>query len=95
METVYCKRPLGRGRKTIAGEKGATVEERAAVEREEVRLFRIEPDVVERTALGRSTIYEEIAAGRLRAVKIGRAVRVRSDDLAAWIESRTGDRPAA
>lgn len=53
------------------------------------RLLRIFPDVTEQTALGRSTIYDEIAAGRLRAIKIGRAVRVRSDDLERWIADRS------
>lgn len=61
----------------------------AVLEREAVRLLRIAPDVTHQTGLGRSTIYAEIAAGRLRAVRVGRAVRVRSDDLAAWIEART------
>lgn len=65
------------------------MDEQRSPERSTVRLLRISPDVTEATSLGRSTIYEEIAAGRLRAVKIGRAVRVRSDDLAAWIDSRT------
>jgi excisionase family DNA binding protein len=41
------------------------------------------------TNLGRSTIYQEIAAGRLRAIKIGRSVRVRRDDLDAWLDRHT------
>jgi excisionase family DNA binding protein len=52
-------------------------------------LLRIHPDVTGLTNLGRSTIYNEIAAGRLRAVKIGRAVRVRRDDLDRWLERHT------
>jgi excisionase family DNA binding protein len=52
-------------------------------------LLRIDPDVTGLTNLGRSTIYNEIAAGRLRAVKIGRAVRVRRDDLDRWLERHT------
>ena len=60
-------------------------------------LLRIHPDVTRLTSLGRSTIYQEIAAGRLRAVKIGRAVRVRRDDLQRWIERHTqgNDAPEA
>jgi excisionase family DNA binding protein len=49
-------------------------------------LLRIDPDVTELTRFGRSTIYREISSGRLRAVRIGRAVRVRRDDLGAWLE---------
>jgi excisionase family DNA binding protein len=52
-------------------------------------LLRIDPDVTRLTRLGRSTIYQEIAAGRLRAVKIGRSVRVRRDDLEAWLDRHT------
>lgn len=57
-------------------------------EREAI-LLRIHPDVTRMTNLGRSTIYQEIAAGRLRVVKIGRAVRVRRDDLDAWLDRHT------
>ena len=53
-------------------------------------LLKIHPGVTRLTSLGRTTIYNEIAAGRLRAVRIGRAVRVRRDDLDRWLERRTG-----
>lgn len=39
------------------------------------------------TGIGRSTIYEAIAAGKLRAVKNGRATIVLSDDLKRWLAS--------
>jgi excisionase family DNA binding protein len=55
---------------------------------EDVRLFTI-ADLVGMTRIGRTRIYEEIAAGRLRTVHFGRAVRVRSDDYARWVEERT------
>ena len=55
----------------------------------EAILLRIHPDVTRLTNLGRSTIYNEIAAGRLRAVRIGRAVRVRRDDLDRWLDRHT------
>lgn len=58
-------------------------------ERPEAVLLKIHPDVTGLTNLGRSTIYNEIAAGRLRAVKIGRAVRVRRDDLDRWLDRHT------
>ena len=49
-------------------------------------LLRVDPDVTALTTLGRSTVYREIASGRLRAVRIGRAVRVRPEDLQAWLD---------
>lgn len=64
--------------------------------RDEAVLLRIDPDVTRITNLGRTTIYAEINAGRLRAVKFGRAVRIRRDDLDAWIERHTtGDEAGA
>jgi excisionase family DNA binding protein len=63
----------------------ATQEARGA----EPILLRIHPDATRLTSLGRTTLYAEIAAGRLRAVKFGRAVRIRRDDLDAWIEKHT------
>jgi excisionase family DNA binding protein len=56
-------------------------------------LLRIHPDATRLTSLGRTTLYAEIAAGRLRAVKFGRAVRIRRDDLEAWIEKHTTAEP--
>ena len=44
-------------------------------------------EVCERTALSRSTIYREIDAGRLIAVKIGKSVRVTDSELRRYIES--------
>ena len=65
------------------------MEERDKNRATEPLLLRIHPDVTRLTSLGRSTIYNEIAAGRLRAVRIGRAVRVRRDDLDRWLERHT------
>ena len=62
--------------------------------RQEPLLLRIHPDATRLTNLGRTTLYAEIAAGRLRAVKFGRAVRIRRDDLDAWIERHTGEAPS-
>lgn len=44
-------------------------------------------EVSERTALSRSTIYREIDAGRLVAVKIGKSVRITDSELRRYIES--------
>ena len=54
------------------------------VEAERPRLYTV-PQVVYQTNLSRSTIYSEIAAGRLRVVKLGRAVRVPAEELDRWI----------
>lgn len=55
------------------------------VEAERRRLYTV-ADVVYQTNLSRSTIYNEIAAGRLRPVKLGRAVRIPAEELDRWIE---------
>ena len=40
-----------------------------------------------RTGMSRSALYREINAGRLKTVKIGRSVRVREQDLNAFIDA--------
>lgn len=48
-------------------------------------------DVVRLTNVGRTTIYGEIANGRLRIVKLGRATLVRDDDLHSWLSRMTSN----
>jgi len=43
--------------------------------------------VSERTGLSRSSLYREIKSGKLKTVKIGRAIRVREQDLADFINA--------
>lgn len=43
--------------------------------------------VGQRTGLSRSALYREINSGRLKVVKIGRAVRVREQDLNSFIDA--------
>jgi len=43
--------------------------------------------VLSRTGLSRSAIYREINAGRLKTIKIGRAVRVSEAELSRYINS--------
>jgi excisionase family DNA binding protein len=40
----------------------------------------------ERYSIGRTRAYEEIAAGRLRAVKAGRRTLIPADSAEAWFE---------
>ena len=44
--------------------------------------------VVETTGVCRSSLYEEIRYGHLRAIKVGRSTRIRVVDLQAWLASR-------
>ncbi len=41
--------------------------------------------VSERTGLGRTSLYEQIKAGNLKVVRVGRAIRVKEADLADFI----------
>ncbi len=64
---------------------------------EERQLLRIESDVRRITGLGRTRVRQgEIEEGRPPVVRVGRAVRVDSRDLDAWIErSKSGNGVAA
>ena len=46
-------------------------------------------------SLGRSHIYEEIRAGRLRTVKAGRRTLVLAEDLRTWLLSLGGTEEGA
>ena len=43
------------------------------------------PDAANVSGVGRTTLYSEIATGRLRAVKQGRRTLILADDLRSWI----------
>lgn len=45
-------------------------------------------EAAHRLSIGRSTLYQQIAAGEIRVVKIGRATRVPATELASWIARR-------
>ncbi len=45
--------------------------------------------------IGRSTLYEWIAAGKIRPIKIGRMTRIKASDLAALVASFEEARDAA
>jgi excisionase family DNA binding protein len=56
-------------------------------------LLRI-PEAQAALAVGRSTIYQLIADGSLKAVHIGRAVRIRASEVRAWVERQADDESA-
>jgi hypothetical protein len=62
------------------------VESEQASVRKEKLAFGID-DLEEASGFGRSTIYEQIKAGNLRARKLGRRTFVMADDAKAWLES--------
>jgi len=43
------------------------------------------PDAVAMTGYSRSFLYEHIGKGDLPVVRIGRTIRIRTDQLRAWI----------
>jgi len=45
-------------------------------------------ECAELTGLPRSTIYVLLASGQLPSIKIGRARRIRTQDLLAWIDGK-------
>ena len=65
------------------------------------RLLLRVPEAAWRLGLSRSTLYELIAAGEFRVIKVGRAVRIPTTELVAWVERQTpmvrpdGERPTA
>ena len=44
------------------------------------------PEVQEALSLGRSKVYELMAAGELRPLRVGRAVRFRAQEVEAFVE---------
>jgi excisionase family DNA binding protein len=46
------------------------------------------PGTCDVTGFGKSTIYEEIAKGNLRARKLGSRTFIMDGDLRAWLESK-------
>jgi excisionase family DNA binding protein len=62
----------------------------ASTEAPPARLLRLE-DVADRLAISRSMAWKLVATGEIRAVRVGRAVRIRPADLEAYIERAAGE----
>ena len=56
------------------------------IEEQKIRLLTI-PQVQERLGLGRSSIYNLINAGELKAIKINKSVRIADTDVDKFIHS--------
>jgi len=52
----------------------------------EIELMKV-ADVCARYSIGRTTLYREVAAGRLRLRKLGTATRIARKDAEAWAAS--------
>ena len=50
--------------------------------------------VGDRTSLSRSALYREIKAGRLQALKVGKALRISENELQRFIASLEGQKVA-
>jgi predicted DNA-binding transcriptional regulator AlpA len=44
------------------------------------------PEAVQASGFSRSSLYEEISAGRLRAIKRGRRIAILTIDFRTWLE---------
>lgn len=53
---------------------------------EEISLLRVS-EVGARLGMSRSSLYREIHSGRLRAFKIGKSVRISSEEVTRYIEN--------
>jgi excisionase family DNA binding protein len=64
------------------------------VDRGPVRLLRLE-EIAERLSVSRSMAWKLIALGQIRSLRIGRAVRVRPQDLEAFLADADRARDAS
>ncbi len=48
-------------------------------------------DATEAVSIGRSTLYKEISAGRLKTFKIGNRTLIAADSLNEWLSSYQSD----
>ena len=50
-------------------------------------------DVMNITKLGRTKVYELLRDGELPCIRLGRSVRIRQDDLEAWLDRHRDPTP--
>lgn len=55
------------------------------------RLLRVD-DIADRLAISRSMAWKLVASGEMRSVRIGRAVRIRPNDLESYITDPARER---
>jgi excisionase family DNA binding protein len=65
----------------------------AAAIRERLELVTVD-QVCELLRVTRSWVYDEVEAGRMPCVRLGRQLRFRASAIEAWLEQHSGD-PAA
>jgi excisionase family DNA binding protein len=46
------------------------------------------PEFIQWSRIGRTKVYEQIAAGALRALKVGRRTLIKRDDALTWLDSQ-------
>jgi len=46
------------------------------------------PELTELLNLGKRTLYDEVEAGRLPALRIGTAIRINPSDAVIWVDAR-------
>jgi excisionase family DNA binding protein len=51
-----------------------------------VKLLLKIPEAVEATGYSRSFLYERIAAGDIKVMRVGRTVRIPWEELRAWVD---------
>ncbi len=49
-------------------------------------------EVTQMLSLSRSTVYQLIASGELKSIRLGRAIRIPVKSLEEWIESNQQDK---
>ena len=50
-------------------------------------LLRI-PEACELTGFSRAFLYDQIGKGDLKVIRVGRTIRIRTDDLKDWIDAQ-------
>jgi len=68
----------------------ATLSQSAQRQLDEAKLLYSVPEAERILSIGRTTIYQEMAAGRIRSVKINRSRRIPADALTEYVALLSG-----